>query len=798
MLVPVKWLKDYVDIDINTKELADKLTMSGSHVDSIENIDKGVTNVVVGKILDIQKHPDADKLVVTKIDVGSEELQIVTGANNINVGDFVPVAKVGARLPGGVKIKKGKLRGVVSYGMLCSLLELGISDDLIPKDVKDGIYIFDKEYELGKDAKEIFELEGEVIEFEITPNRPDCLSIIGMARETAATLNKTLKYPAIKINNEVDEIDTFINKIEVLDNDLCKRYYGRVVKNIKVKPSPLWIQTRLMEAGIRPINNIVDITNYVMLEFGQPLHAFDLDKIEGKKIIVRKAIEEEKITTLDEVERNLNDSMLVIADEKKPVAIAGVMGGSNSEVSEDTNTILIESANFDGRSVRLTSRGVSLRTEASSKFEKDLDPNLAQVACDRVCQLIEETESGIVIKGYIDVYNNKALERKLTLRPDRVTKLLGVSIGLDRMINILNSLELEACIIEDVIEVNIPTFRNDIEGEADLIEEVGRIYGFHTIEPKPLIGTLTKGERSRSRNIEDKVKEYLTGIGLNEITTYSFISPKSFDRINLSEMSIKRNCVELLNPLGEDYSVMRTTMIANMLDVLTRNYKYGVNKAWAYEIGNIFIPKEIPVVNLPFEIKTLCIGMYGDADFFEIKGVVEAILQKLGISDIEYIEEKNNSTFHPGRTANIIKGNHVLCTLGEIHPIVLENYGMKEKIYVAEIDLDIVNFLTDLNRKYKELPKYPAITRDIALVINRDIMVKEIEKIIWKNSGKLVESVELFDVYTGAQIPQDKKSVAYSIKYRSGDKTLTDEDVSKVHEIIVSELREKLDAELRA
>lgn len=798
MLVPVKWLKEYVNIDIDTKLLADKLTMSGSHVDSIESVNKGVENVVVGKILEITKHPDADKLVITSIDVGSEKIQIVTGANNIKVGDYIPVALSGARLPGGVKIKKGKLRGVESNGMLCSANELGIDDSVTPKEQKDGIYILDQEYQLGKDIKEVLELNGEIIDFEITPNRPDCLSIIGMARETAATLGSSLTYPNIEIKNEVDNIDEYVKNIEVKDNDLCKRYYAKVVKDIKISQSPLWVQRRLIEAGVRPINNIVDITNYVMLEMGQPIHAFDLDMIEENTIVVRRANDGEKLTTLDGVERSLNSSMLVIADANKPMAIAGVMGGQDSEVTKETKTILIESANFNGRSVRLASRAVSLRTEASAKFEKDLDPNLSEAACNRVCQLLEKIEAGTVVGGCVDIYNERVEERIIELSPEKVSKLLGVEISIDRMLQMLDSLELKSKYEDNKIYATIPTFRRDLELEADLIEEVGRIYGFDNINAQPLIGTLTKGEKSSLREIEDKVKSILSGIGLNEIMTYSFVSPKTYDKINLPSDSIKRNYVEIRNPLGEDYSVMRTTLIANMMDVLTRNYKYGVERALAYEIGNIFIPKEVPVTSLPYENKTLCIGIYGDSSFYEIKGVVEILLNRLGISYYDYLREENHSTFHPGRTANIIKDNHVIGIIGELHPDVLENYGMKERAYVAEIDFELIAFLAKLQRKYTPLPKYPSMSRDIALVLDRDIMVKEIEKIIWSNGKGLVSGVKLFDVYTGSQIEGSKKSVAYSITYRSLEKTLTDEEVTKVHNNILEELKSTLNAELRS
>lgn len=798
MLVPIKWLKEYVNVDIDTKELADKLTMSGSHVDSIEKMDKGIEKVVVGKIEKIEEHPNADKLVITTINVGEEEnLQIVTGADNINEGDYVPVALVGAKLPGNFKIKKSKLRKVDSYGMLCSANELGINENVIPKEQKDGIFILDKQYQLGEDIKETLGLDGEVIDFEITPNRPDCLSIVGMARETAATFNKELKYPSISIKNEEDDISKYLNDIQIKDTDLCNRYYGKVIKDVTVKASPMWLQRKLMEAGVRPINNIVDITNYVMLELGQPLHAFDLDKVQGKKVVVRRAKKDEKIITLDDTERELDESMLVIADEKQPIAVAGVMGGLDSEVTESTKTILIESANFNGKSVRLTSRSLGLRTDASSRYEKDLDPNLSQEVCDRVCQLIAETGAGTVVKGAIDRYKVKSDKRKISVNPQRVNRLLGVKIETGEMVNILNTLNLDASYLDGEIVANIPSFRQDLNLEADLIEEIGRIYGFDKIKPTNLVGTLTKGEKTYLRSIEDKTKDILTSLGLNEITTYSFISPKSYDKINLPEYSTKRNYVELKNPLGEDYSVMRTTLIPNMMEVLTKNYNHGVDRAWAYEIGNIFIPKSAPVVSVPYEVRNLCIGMYGDVDFFDIKGTVDKLFDRLGITGYEYFREENHNTFHPGRTANIIKNNTLIGIIGEIHPDVLENYGMKERVYVLELDFNTITALTSLKRKYKELPKYPAITRDIALVLDKETLVKDIEKIIWENGKDIVEEVNLFDVYEGSQIPEGKKSIAYSIKYRSHSKTLTDGEVSKVHENVLGLLRDKLGAELR-
>lgn len=798
MLLPIKWLKDYVDIDVDSKILADKLTLSGSHVESIIELNSGIENVVVGHILEIKDHPNADKLCITITDVGREKLQIVTGATNIKEGDYVPVALVGARLPGGVKIKKGKLRGEESLGMLCSLKELGVKDNVVPKEQRDGIFILDKEYPLGMDIKEVLGLYGEVIEFEITPNRPDCLSIVGMAREACATLNKKMKYPSINISKEEDNINDYLRKIEILDKELCNRYFARVIKDVKIESSPLWLQTRLMEAGVRPINNIVDITNYVMLEFGEPLHAFDLDKIIDKKIYVRRALESEKITTIDGIERSLNSSNLVIADGEKPVAIAGVMGGLETEVTDCTNTILIEAANFNDRSVRLTSKSLGLRTEASSRFEKGIDPNLCQTACNRVCQLIEEIGAGKVVGGYFDNYVQEKKESSIVIRPERVHKLLGIEIEKSRIIEILESLELKVEDKGEFLEVLAPTFRLDLEREVDLIEEIGRIYGFHNIKNEPLVGVLTKGEKPYDKQIEDKSKAILQGLGANEVMTYSFISPKAYNKINLKEDSMKRQCVQIINPLGEDYSVMRTTLIPNMMELLSRNYNYGVERAFAFEIGNMFIPKEIPVKNLPIERKTLCIGMYGETDYFYLKGVVEIFLERLGVTKCNYLREENHPTFHPGRTSNIIYENKVLGVMGELHPDVLENYDIDERVYIAELDFEGIVEIAKLEKKYKPLPKYPAIVRDLAIVLDEDIMFKNIEEVIWSKGEGLIEKVELFDVYTGEQIPKGKKSVAFSITYRSHERTLKDEEVSQIHQNIVQEIEKTFKANLRS
>ncbi len=797
MLLPVKWLKDYIKTDKGGRELADGLTLSGSHVESINSLNKGVEGVVVGKILTLEKHSDADKLWITNIDIGNEVICIVTGATNINIGDYVPVATVGALLPGGVIIEKTDFRGVDSFGMLCSLKELGYNENVIPKEVKDGIFILDKEYPVGANITDIMDLNSDVIEFEITPNRPDCLSILGMARETAATFSLELAEPVININNEEDNIKNYIDEVEV-ESKNCSRYYARVLKDVQIKASPLWLQTKLMAAGIRPISNIVDITNFVMLEYGEPLHAFDLEKIDGKNIIVRQAYEKEKILTLDEVERELNIDDLVIADNQKSLAIAGVMGGFLSEITNETNIVLLEGANFNEKSVRLTSKKFNLRSEASNRFEKGIDPNLCNLAVDRVCQLAELIKAGTVVTGNIDIYNNVKEEKTLTLRPERVNMLLGINISISQMVGYLNNLGLKSNCFDGIIYTVIPTVRLDLNVEVDLIEEIGRLYGFHNIVSKPLIGVLTRGEKPYARTIEDKVKANLVGLGFNEVMTYSFISPKAYDKINARPDSPLRNYIKLLNPLGEDYSVMRTTLIPTMLDMLGRNYNRGVESSYAFEIGNIFIAKSLPVVELPVEKKILSIGFYGEDDFFFLKESVNKVLNRLGIKDLSYIREEDNESFHPGRTAKIIVNGEEIGIIGEIHVDVLENYDIGKKVYISHLDFDKIVEITNLDIKYKPLPKYPSTTRDIAVVVKEHVLVGEIENIILKHGEGLIEKVELFDIYRGNQVGEGLKSIAFSITYRSYEKTLTDEEVSNTLKNIITDLEESLEAKLRS
>ena len=797
MLLPVKWLKDYIDTNKSARELADGLTLSGSHVESIKALDNGIENVVVGKVLKVEKHPNADKLVICTIDIGKEKLVIVTGAKNVNEGDYLPVALIGSKLANGLEIKESNFRGVSSFGMLCSLQELGLPDNVIPKEMRDGIFILDKEYPLGTSILEVLELNDQVIEFEITPNRPDCLSIIGMARETAATFNYKLNEPSVEIHNDVDDINDYTNGISV-ETDKCTRFYSRVIKDVVIEPSPIWLQTRLMKAGVRPISNIVDITNFVMLEYGQPLHAYDLEELNGKKIIVRQAEKDEKIFTLDGNERTLNEDDIVIADGLEPIGLAGVMGGLDSEITDDTKIVLLEGANFNSKNVRLTSKKLGLRTEASTRFEKGLDPNLCSIAVERVCQLVELIGAGTVVKGSIDVYNNVKENKELELNPERCNKLLGESIPVNKMLEYLNALGLESAYDGSLINVSVPTYRLDINIEVDLIEEVGRLYGFHNIKPKALLGGLSRGDKPYKNMLEDKVKSILEGLGLNEVMTYSFISPKAYDKINLTKSDDKRKYIKILNPLGEDYSTMRTTLLPNMLDLLSRNFNKGIDSIYAFEIGNTFIPKNLPVKSLPDEKKVLSIGAYGDVDFYEMKEIVEITLSKLGIKNLSYEREENNPTYHPGRTAKVCFNEEFLGIIGEIHPDVLRKYDIKTKVYTAQLDFDKIVDLTNLEIVYKPLPKYPSMVRDIAITVKEDVLVGDIEKIILKHGGGLIEKLELFDIYRGDQIEEGLKSVAYSIVYRSYERTLTDDEVNEIQKVIIEDLERSVDAKLRS
>ncbi|WP_250277806.1 phenylalanine--tRNA ligase subunit beta [[Clostridium] colinum] len=795
MNLPMSWLKDYVDIDCNIKTFCDEMTLSGSKVEGVENKGKDITKVVVAKVLKIEKHPDADKLVVVKVDIGQNEpIQIVTGATNLFVGAYVPAALDGATLANGLKIKRSKLRGVESNGMFCSVEELGYTRSDYPEAPENGIYIFNKEYPLGSCVKEILQIEEDVVEFEITSNRPDCFSITGLAREAAATFKKPFNMPKITVVEEEKTMENMID-IDIKNYDICPRYTCRIIENVKIEPSPQWLRHRLTSAGIRPINNIVDITNYVMLELGQPMHAYNYDKIEGKKLIVRNATKGEKLVTLDGIEREFDETMLVIQDENKIIDLAGIMGGENSMITDDTKTILLESANFNGTHIRLTAKKLGLRTDASSKYEKCLDPNLSVLALDRACQLINMLQCGKVLKGHLDFYPKKRESLTVSYDSQRINKLLGTNLSEKEMIDILSLIEVEA----DGKTAKIPTFRPDLETEADIAEEVARFYGYNNIDITLSTGTPTVGKKTYKQTIIEKITNTMISCGLSQALTYSFESPKVFDKLNIEENSHLRNTVTISNPLGEDFSIMRTSTLNAMLTSISTNYNRRNKEAYLFEIGKIYLPKELPLKDLPEEKEVLTIAMYGNIDFYDAKGVFENLFDELGIIEkVEYSPLETLPYMHSGRTASITDNkNEEVGYVGEIHPQVASNYDIETKVYFGVVYIDKLIELADFNISYKPLPKFPNIQRDIAMVVKDEINVKEIEKIIKSKGGKLLEKVKLFDVYKGEQIEKGYKSVAYSILFRSNEKTLTDEEVNPPMKKILKELEEKLQAQLR-
>lgn len=787
MKVPYKWLLDYVDIDKDINEVGDALTLSGSKVEEIIETGKEVNRVVTGKILKLEKHPDADKLTICQVDVGAETIQIVTAATNMKENDVVPVALHGSTLADGTKIKKGKLRGVESNGMFCSEEELGLAEE----GTAHGLMILPSDTPLGVEAKELLGINGGVIDFEITSNRADCFSVYGIAREAAATYGLPLKKVETSFKEDGDNINNYL-KVEVKD-DLCRRYAARMIKNVKIKESPDWIKQRLEEAGVRPINNIVDITNYVMLELGQPLHAFDYRDIEDKKIVVRRAEDGENFITLDEAERKLDSSMLVIADGKRAVAVAGVMGGLNSEVKDDTTTVVFECANFNGANVRITSKKLGLRTESSSRFEKDLDSNLVEETLGRVLNLVEKLEAGDVVGGVIDIYPEPVKPHNIEVSPEWINGFLGIDIEGKRMKEILESLEMKVS-GEDILKIEVPTFRQDVKIKQDVAEEVVRIYGYDVIPSIRIVGEAVEAAWTREQKLLKAVKNTMVSCGLSEAMTYSFVSPKTFDDIEVQKDSELRRVVTISNPLGEDFSIMRTTAIPSMMECLSKNYKRDNKEAYLFDVARVYIPGD---EKLPNEIDKLVIGMYGDADFYILKGIVEDLLLSLGIEKYDIERESANPTFHPGRTARLMIRRKDAGVFGEIHPNVLENYGIEDRVYVAELNLSLIFEASKLERKYRTLPKFPAVTRDIAMLVKDEVTVGEIENIIMRSGKELIESVKLFDVYKGKQIPDGTKSVAYSLSYRAADRTLKDAEVNAVHDKIVKNLSEKLGAQLR-
>lgn len=798
MNTALSWIKAYVpELDVTPQEYTDAMTLSGTKVEGYICLDKNLEKIVVGQIDNIEPHPDANKLVVCQVNVGNEVIQIVTGANNIKEGDKVPVVLDGGKVAGGhsgeplpengIKIKKGKLRGIESFGMMCSIEELGASKEMYPDAPEDGIYILPQDTEVGIDAIELLGLRDSVFEYEVTSNRVDCYSVLGIAREAAVTFRKPFLPPVVTETGNNENVNDYLS-VEVKDTALCSRYCARMVKNVKIGPSPKWMQQRLAASGIRPINNIVDITNYVMEEYGQPMHAYDYNLLAGKTIVVDRAKDNETFMTLDGVERNVDSSMLMINDGEKAIGIAGIMGGENSKITDDVTTLVFEAACFDGTNVRLSAKKLGLRTDASGKFEKGLDPNNAEAAINRACQLIEELGVGEVVGGMIDVYPVKREEKRVAFNPEKINQLLGTSISKEEMLGYFTALELGYD--EEKEELVIPTFRQDLEHMADIAEEVARFFGYDNIPTTLPTGEATAGKLSFKLRVEEVAKNIAEFCGFSQAMTYSFESPKVFDKLLVPQDSKLREVVTIMNPLGEDYSIMRTTSLNGMLTSLATNFNRRNKNVRLYEIGNIYLPKALPVTELPEERTQFTLGMYGEGDFFTMKGVVEEFFEKAGLhKKISYDPNAEKSFLHPGRQANIMYRGNVVGYMGEVHPQVAENYSINERVYIAVIDMPYIVEYASFDRKYTGIAKFPAVTRDISMVMKKEILVGQVEEIIEKKGGKLLESYQLFDIYEGEQILAGHKSVAYSITFRANDRTLEDKDVNEAMDKILNALQ---------
>lgn len=808
MNTPMSWLKVYVpDLNVPVEEFADAITLSGSHVEGYEKKDKNLEKIVVGKIEKIEKHPDADKLIVCQVNIGEADLlQIVTGAPNVKEGDLVPTVLDGGKVAGGhdggalpengIKIKKGKLRGIESYGMMCAIEELGSSRELYPEAPEDGVYVFpeDAGVKPGDDAIEALGLHDAVVEYEITSNRVDCFSMLGMAREAAATYGLPFHPPIVPGTVKGGDVLNYAS-VEVEAKDLCPRYCARVVKNLKIGPSPKWMRERLASQGIRSINNLVDITNYVMEEYGQPMHAFDLDTIAGHKIVVKRAADGDKFVTLDGQERTLDSDVLMICDGEKEIGIAGIMGGENSMVTDSISTLLFEAACFDGTNIRLSSKRIGMRTDASAKFEKGLDPNLALEAVNRACQLIEELGCGEVVEGVIDIYPNPVEPWKLPFEPAKMNRLLGMDISEELMLQYFERLGLSYDM--NTNELTIPTFRQDLHCMADLAEEVARLYGYDKLPSSLPRGEATVGKKQFHMLVEDVVRDVCENNGFSGGMTYSFESPKVYDKLLIPQDSELRKAIVISNPLGEDFSIMRTISLNGMITSLATNFNRRNKDARLYEIGNIYLPKQLPLTELPEERKMLTLGMYGQCDFFSMKGVLEELFERLGLHHAFSYNPKAGYPFlHPGRQAAIQSGEEVIGYIGQLHPEVVDNYDMKGEVYVAVIDLPRLTELASFDRKYEGIAKFPASTRDLSMVMSKDIFVGQVEEVIKKYGGKLLENYELFDVYEGEQVGKGKKSVAYTMTFRAKDRNLEASEVNAITDKIVAGLQ-KLGIELR-
>ena len=805
MRTSLEWIRSMVpELSCTAQEYMDAMTLSGSKVEGYEELDADLEKIVIGQIEKIEKHPDADKLIICQVNVGTgENIQIVTGAPNVKEGDKVPVVLDGGRVagghdgkktPGGVKIKKGKLRGVESFGMMCSIEELGSTKDMYPEAPEYGIYIFPEDAVVGADAVEALGLHNSVFEYEITSNRVDCFGIIGLAREAAATFRKEFHPPVVTAPGNNEDVNDYV-KVSVEDTKLCPRYTARVVKNIKIAPSPEWMQRRLAAQGIRPINNIVDITNYVMEEYGQPMHAYDLDTIAGHQIVVKRAEKGQKFVTLDGQERTLDDSVLMICDGEKAIGIAGIMGGENSMITDDVKTMLFEAACFDGTNIRLSSKKVGLRTDASGKFEKGLDPNNAIEAMNRACQLIEELGAGEVVGGVVDVYTTVKEGRNIPFEPEKYNRLLGTDIAPETMLDYFKMLDLGYD--KEKNEILVPSWRQDLECDADIAEEVARFYGYDKIPTSLPSGEATTGKLSFKLRVEKLARDIAEFCGFSQAMTYSFESPKVFDKLLLPADSPLRETVVITNPLGEDFSIMRTVSLNGMLASLATNYNRRNQNVRLYELGNIYLPKQTPVTELPEERMQFTLGMYGEGDFYTMKGVVEELFDKLGMHEkAEYDPSDKKSFLHPGRQADIVYHGNVIGYLGEIHPTVAANYAIKERVYVAVLDMPYIVEYASFDRKYRGIAKFPAVTRDLSMVVPKEVLAGDIEKVFDEKGGQYLESYALFDIYEGAQIKRGYKSIAYTLTFRAQDKTLEDADIQNAMNKILKKL-EELGIELR-
>ena len=805
MRTSLEWIRSMVpELSCTAQEYMDAMTLSGSKVEGYEELDADLEKIVIGQIEKIEKHPDADKLIICQVNVGTgENIQIVTGAPNVKEGDKVPVVLDGGRVagghdgkktPGGVKIKKGKLRGVESFGMMCSIEELGSTKDMYPEAPEDGIYIVPEDAVVGADAVEALGLHNSVFEYEITSNRVDCFGIIGLAREAAATFRKEFHPPVVTATGNNEDVNDYV-KVSVEDTKLCPRYTARVVKNIKIAPSPEWMQRRLAAQGIRPINNIVDITNYVMEEYGQPMHAYDLDTIAGHQIVVKRAEKGQKFVTLDGQERTLNDSVLMICDGEKAIGIAGIMGGENSMITDDVKTMLFEAACFDGTNIRLSSKKVGLRTDASGKFEKGLDPNNAIEAMNRACQLIEELGAGEVVGGVVDVYTTVKEGRNIPFEPEKYNRLLGTDIAPETMLDYFKMLDLGYD--KEKNEILVPSWRQDLECDADIAEEVARFYGYDKIPTSLPSGEATTGKLSFKLRVEKLARDIAEFCGFSQAMTYSFESPKVFDKLLLPADSPLRETVVITNPLGEDFSIMRTVSLNGMLASLATNYNRRNQNVRLYELGNIYLPKQTPVTELPEERMQFTLGMYGEGDFYTMKGVVEELFDKLGMHEkAEYDPSDKKPFLHPGRQADIVYHGNVIGYLGEIHPTVAANYAIKERVYVAVLDMPYIVEYASFDRKYRGIAKFPAVTRDLSMVVPKEVLAGDIEKVFDEKGGQYLERYALFDIYEGAQIKRGYKSIAYTLTFRAQDKTLEDADIQNAMNKILKKL-EELGIELR-